>query len=108
MLCQGCNSTCNIHLAAGTIGYKGVKTYIIHHSSMFSENLKILAAEKDTGIIGVACVLNLMAGGYELKKQNIPAQCIYLDFSGCRKHWRINSFHQPTTIQLNRLMEMVG
>jgi uncharacterized protein len=108
MLCQGCNTTCNIHIAAGTVGYKGVKTYIIHHSSMFSESLKLLASDKDTGIIGVACALNLLAGGYELKKQGIPAQCIFLDYSGCKKHWLRHEENVPTTIQLNRLTELVG
>jgi hypothetical protein len=108
MLCQGCNSTCNIHQTAGSVGYKGVKTYIIHHSSMFSQNLKYLTDAKDTGIIGVACALNLLAGGYELKKKNIPAQCVYLDYSGCKKHWHLKDEHQPTSIQIKRLVELVG
>jgi uncharacterized protein len=108
MLCQACNANCNIHRTASSIGYKGVKTYIIHHSSMFSKNLKGLASQTDTGIIGVACALNLLAGGYELKKLNIPAQCIYLDYSGCKKHWHPTDSQQPTSIQMNRLLELVG
>jgi uncharacterized protein len=108
MLCQACNANCNIHRTASSIGYKGVKTYIIHHSSMFSKNLKGFAAQSDTGIIGVACALNLLAGGYELKKLNIPAQCIYLDYSGCKKHWHPTDSQQPTTIQMNRLMDLVS
>jgi hypothetical protein len=34
-----------------------------------------------------ACVTTLVEGGWELKRYDVPAQYILLDYSGCKKHW---------------------
>jgi len=35
----------------------------------------------------VACPLHLISGGLELRKLNIAAQCVFLDYCGCKNHW---------------------
>jgi len=65
----------------------GIETVLIRHSSDFSRWLKPWANQNSTGLIGTACVLNLLDGGYEMKNLNIPSQCVFLDYCGCNKHW---------------------
>ncbi len=55
----------------------------------------------DTGIVGIACVLNLISGGWRLNDIVIPAQCVLLDYCGCKNHW--NKEGVPTEINFNRL-----
>jgi hypothetical protein len=88
LICLHCNQKCNISHITREMRKEGVKTVIIKHSSSFSKWLKPWANQKKTALIGVACVLNLLTGGFEMKRQRIPSQCIFLDFPGCRKHWK--------------------
>jgi hypothetical protein len=80
---------------------KGYEVHIIPHSSDFTTWLKKFAVGKDIGIIGVACPLNLITGGLELKSLNVPAQCLLLDYCGCKSHW--NKKRIPTNINPNEL-----
>lgn len=105
-VCQHCTKTCPISMASKEMEERGVQTYIIQHSSGFSTYLKRWANQKNTGLIGTACTLNLIAGGYEMKRMNIPAQCIFLDYCGCKKHW--NKTGIPTNICLPRVNEIVN
>ena len=39
------------------------------------------------GIIGIACIPNLMSGGWKALRLGFIPQCVLLDYSGCGKHW---------------------
>jgi hypothetical protein len=39
------------------------------------------------GVVGVACLTTLIGGGWELKRHGVPAQCVLLNYCGCKKHW---------------------
>lgn len=84
---------------------QGVETLIFEHTSDYMKWLKPLNNRKNTGLIGTACVPNLLSGGFALKRMNIPSQCIYLDYSGCSRHWCKND--RPTTIVLSKLKRLV-
>jgi hypothetical protein len=72
-----------------TIGDKlGFQVLIIpHESSLYSSWKKDSTIKEDVGVIGIACVLNLVSGGLMLKEAGIAAQCVLLDYCGCKKHW---------------------
>lgn len=42
---------------------------------------------KGMGIIGVACILNLLSGGWKAKKLGYLPQCVLLYYCGCNGHW---------------------
>ncbi|MEJ6949995.1 DUF116 domain-containing protein [Natronospora cellulosivora (SeqCode)] len=42
---------------------------------------------EDVSIIGVACLLNLLSGGWKAKEMGMPALCVLLDYCGCKNHW---------------------
>ena len=67
---------------------------------------------KNTGYIEVACVLNLLEGGYAMKNLELPAQCVFLDYCGCINHWHplgtptnLNRKHLKNICTYSRLRE---
>jgi uncharacterized protein len=105
-VCAHCTNGCSISESTKKMKETGGHAYIVQHSSGFSKTLQRWANQKKVGLIGTACTLNLLTGGYEMKRLNIPAQCIFLDYSGCKKHWP--SIGQPTTINLEQLKSIVS
>lgn len=103
--CNKCNKNCNIGKLAKLGELQGFDVYIVPHSSTFTKWLKKWENTTQTGLIAVACLLNLVPGGYEMRNLNIPAQCLLLDFCGCQKHWDAEGF--ATEINEKKLMEFV-
>ena len=57
------------------------------------------------GIIGVACIPNLMSGGWKALRLGFIPQCVLLDYSGCENHWLDKGI--MTSINLNRLKKVL-
>lgn len=103
-LCRNCTETCKINQFT-RLGQKyNFSTYIIPHES------SIVVKEKNNkdkiGIIGVACVLNLISGGWKAKNLGFIPQCVLLDYCGCKNHWHSKGI--ITDININRLLYTVG
>jgi hypothetical protein len=105
IICQHCTADCNISKTSNEMSKFGVDTVLIKHSSDFSKWLKPWANQTKTGLIGTACVLNLLGGGYEMKQLGIPSQCVYLNYSGCKKHW--NKAGMPTEINIDQVPQLL-
>lgn len=86
-ICSGCDPDCEVNKITKLGKKEGFETRIIPHSSDFSAWLEKWAAGKDIGVVGVACPLNLITGGLEMKALDVPAQCVLLDYCGCKNHW---------------------
>ncbi len=106
MVCTGCSPECNINIKRWEYSTEDTEVVLIPHSSDFTRFLKYWKNQETTGLIGVACVLNLLKGGYEMQKLNIPSQCVFLDYCGCKKHWHKNGI--PTDISEEQLQRVVG
>ncbi|HPR30771.1 MAG TPA: DUF116 domain-containing protein [Prolixibacteraceae bacterium] len=104
--CLHCTAGCSLSKTIGELQKIGIETVTIHHNSDYAKRLKPWANQSHTGIVGTACVLNLLSGGYEMKKRNIPSQCAYLDFSGCKRHWTKNGI--PTELSLSRIIHLLN
>lgn len=87
LVCAGCDPTCGVHRLTQQMRTKGVEVYLVPHSTGFSRWLERWRHEPDVGVIAVACLLNIQPGGLEIRAKGIAAQCVPLDFPGCRKHW---------------------
>jgi hypothetical protein len=101
--CRNCTPTCHINKLTTELQKYTVAVTVIPHSSDFTRHLK-KRAKDDTGLVGVACVLNLLSGGYAMKKLGIAAQCVFLNHSGCAKHWR----GTVTSISSTQLFHVLG
>ncbi len=106
MVCTHCTPSCNVSKISKELEENNIKSVLIPHSSKFSQFLKMWANQKETGLVGVACVLNLIRGGYELIDLNILSQCVFLDYCGCKKHWG-KTGPQSTNLNLEQLKKIL-
>ena len=93
--CTLCAEKCQVNHLTKLGKSNGFEVMILKHSS----DLSVWAPSPGkikTGVVGVACPATLLAGGFELKHHNIPAQCVVLDHCGCH-HWMDN----PVSTSLN-------
>ncbi|NLF42195.1 MAG: DUF116 domain-containing protein [Bacteroidales bacterium] len=104
--CVSCNPMCKLGNTAKKLADFNIKTYIVPHTSDLSNFLAQWAQQDNTGIIATACTLNLIGGGYEVMAHNIPSQCIFLNFCGCKNHW--DSSGITTTIDMEQLLNIVS
>ncbi len=86
LLCQGCLNICKVNQLREMGSKHSFKVYIIPHASDLSL-WSPAPGRPSLGVIASACVTTLVEGGWELKRYNVPAQCVLLDCSGCKKHW---------------------
>lgn len=83
--CKGCSDNCNINKLNNLIENRDIDVYIIPHETIIN---KIEIKDKNKiGVIGIACIPNLMAGGWKALRLGFIPQCVLLDYSGCGKHW---------------------
>lgn len=84
-LCSHCNDECFIHLGSVLMGRWGIKPYIsvsMDHRNLF-ESLKRIHPEM--GVLGVACVPELVEGMRLCRKLGIPALGVPLDANRCQR-----------------------
>ncbi len=86
--CTGCTSGCVVNRLSrlGEL-HNFIVLIIKHESDSLSPQLSKNPDGSKTGIVGIACVLNLISGGWKAGRLGMPAQCIILDYCGCKKHW---------------------
>ncbi len=86
--CVHCSLKCNVSCITYLGEENNVDVFIIPHESMlFSRKASKNILGNDIAIIGVACPLHLISGGWKSCEIDIPAQCVLLDYCGCKKHW---------------------
>lgn len=102
--CSMCQSKCSAKQITKKGLNEGFEVYIIsHESSAFSQSTP--EERNELGIVGVACVSNLISGGWKSDSMGIPAQCIVLDYVGCQNHWHKDGF--PTEINQHELEKIL-
>lgn len=103
--CVGCTASCRVHQLTRMGEKYGFGVAIITHESSFNSK-GIGQTDGKLGIVGIACVLNLISGGWKAKALGLPAQCVLLDFCGCKNHWHDDGF--PTDINLDVLSQILA
>jgi hypothetical protein len=103
--CAGCLTECRVNQLREMGLKRGFAVYIIPHAS----DLSLWSPSEGRpvrGVIASACVTTLVEGGWELKRYDVPAQCVLLDYSGCRKHWHPEGV--PTALNLRELKRILS
>lgn len=101
---NSCSKNCNVN-KYDKLGKKyNFQVYIIPHESSISVKNKI--KDGHIGIIGVACVLNLISGGLKAKNLGFVPQCVFLDYCGCKDHWHDKGI--ITDINMSYLLYSLG
>jgi hypothetical protein len=105
MRCTGCDPECAVDRITRRMRQAGVELYMVPHSSSFSRWLARWQEDPHVGVAAVACMMNILAGGYEMRARRIASQCVPLDYPGCRKHWTRDGV--PTSVNEDRLVRIV-
>jgi hypothetical protein len=102
LICGGCLPQCRVNQLREMGNKHNFKVYIIPHAS----DLSLWSPHEGNGkrgVIASACVTTLVEGGWELKRYDVPAQCVLLDYSGCKKHWCRQNNEIPTMFNVREL-----
>jgi hypothetical protein len=104
LICQGCLPECHVNQLREMGKKRGFDVYIIPHAS----DLSLWGPRKGRpapGVVASACVTTLVEGGWELKRYDVPAQCVLLDYCGCKKHWHRDAIITELNIrELKRIL----
>ena len=106
MTCIGCDPACTVNRITRRMRSAGVQVYLVPHSTGFSRWLERWQRAPDVGVVAVACMLNILPGGYEMRERRIASQCVPLDYPGCGKHWR--QIPVATSVNENRLVQITA
>lgn len=103
--CTGCESSCRVYQLREMGKRNGFDVMVIPHSTDLSK-WSAKPGEEKTAVVGVACLSVLVEGGWELKRNNVPAQCVLLNECGCKKHWHKYGF--PTELDVRELKRILS
>ncbi|PJI06739.1 MULTISPECIES: DUF116 domain-containing protein [Clostridium] len=99
--CKMCSRECTVNNLTRLGGKHGFEVFIVEHESSAFKKTNIQYGE--VGIVGVACVLNLLSGGFKARRLNMVPQCVILDYCGCKNHWDDKGI--VTNINIDKLKE---
>jgi hypothetical protein len=103
--CAACNPDCTVNRITQRMRDLGATVYLVPHATGFSRWLERWQRTPEYGVVAVACLLNILPGGYEMRARGIASQCVPLDFPGCKKHWSRRGI--PTGLNEDRLVQIV-
>ena len=106
MTCAGCDPECSVNCITRRMHQIGAAVYLVPHTSGFGRWLDRWERERGVGVTAVACLLNIMPGGLEMRERRIAAQCVPLDFPGCKKHWDREGL--STAVNEDRLVQIMA
>ncbi|MNO30480.1 hypothetical protein D3C76_204190 [compost metagenome] len=103
-LCKGCMKDCQVNSIAALGRQHDFQVYMVPHASTAFGQRKE-ADSGNIGIVGIACPLNLISGGYKARELGYEPQCVLLNYSGCSRHWHDTGI--VTNIELDRLKSLL-
>ncbi len=106
IVCTGCDPECTVNRITRGMRSLRARVYLIPHATGFSRWLERWQRVPECSVTAVACMLNILPGGYEMRARGIAAQCVPLDYPGCRKHWRREGV--STNLNQNQLVQIVA
>lgn len=104
-ICMHCQEECQVNQLSMLENEYNFHLYMLPHNASLKERPESVNME-DVGVLGVACVLNLISGGWMLSDQGIPAQCVMLNYCGCKGHWHHEGI--PTELDINQFKRLLG
>lgn len=105
LICQGCIPQCRVNQLREMGKRNDFEVVIIPHASDLSLWAPV-AGQPRRGVLASACVTTLVEGGWELKRYGVPAQCVLLDYSGCKKHWHPEGV--PTDLNIHEMKRILS
>jgi len=104
-VCQGCSKVCNINAVSKILQRHGVKPYIWMTANLRALFGKLKKEGKQLGVLGIACIPELISGMRLCARAELPVVGIPLDANRCARWW--GEFH-PNTVNLHQLEKLLG
>jgi len=101
--CKGCTSSCIVNKLNKMGEEKGFMVIMAAHGSSIMKDPSLIG---NIGVVGVACILNLLSSGWKARRMGVPAQCVLLDQCGCKNHWDDNGI--PTMLNISQFKKKIG
>lgn len=103
-VCKGCSVACNVNHVSKMLRLHRVKPYIWMTANLSSLFRKVKKKGNSLGVLGIACIPELMRGMRLCLKHDIPVVGIPLDANRCARWW--GEFH-PNTVNQTRLKRLL-
>ena len=103
-VCKKCSKKCFINAVTRLLESFDVKAYIWMSANLKSLFKKLKSANKSIGVLGVACIPELVNGMRMCMKYDIPVIGVPLDANRCRR-W-MGEFHK-TSVNLSKLESLL-
>ena len=104
-VCQGCSGVCNINAVSKILRRHGVQPYIWMTANLQSLFRKLKQEGKHPGVLGIACIPELISGLRLCARAEVPVVGIPLDANRCARWW--GEFY-PNTVNLQQLEKLLG
>lgn len=103
-VCKSCSKICMVNRVSGLLKKYNIKPYIWMSANIKSIFTKMKNEKRDLGVLGIACVPELISGMRLCLRRNIPVIGIPLNANRCAR-WT-GSFHQTfvNTEELEKLL----
>jgi hypothetical protein len=102
--CRHCSNICYLNQVSAVLTSHGIEPYIWREADLKKETKSLLKSHKTLGIIGIACIPELVEGMRMCRKYNIPAIGLPLDANRCVR-W-MGSFNE-NSVNLEMLEKLI-
>ena len=90
-VCKGCTNECNVNQVSKALRRHGVKPYIWMTANLRALFRRMNKDGQSLGVLGIACIPELIRGMRMCRKYGIPVVGVPLDANRCRRWW--GEFH---------------
>ncbi len=104
-VCKRCSKKCFINSVTGILNSFDIKAYIWMSANLKALFRKLKSTKKSIGVLGIACIPELVNGMRMCMKYEIPVVGVPLDANRCRR-W-MGEFHK-TSVNINKLETLLS
>lgn len=104
-VCKGCSAECNINAVSKLLRRHGVVPYIWLGANLGSLFRKLRKQGKTVGVLGIACIPELVHGMRTCAKAGVPATGVPLDANRCARWW---GEFRPNGVNIKELERILG
>ena len=106
--CLQCKPNCPVSSVQELCNCYSAEMVLIEHASGFASWIKDTVQVENHGIVGIACVSNLIEGGFEAQRRSIPVTCVPLNRPGCSQWHKQYEGSQLNLAALETLLSIHG
>lgn len=100
MYCRGCSKECYMNQVSQILREKNIKPYIWMTAKLKPIFKELYSEHSSVGVLGIACIPELVMGMRNCNKYGVPAIGIPLDANRCSRWW---SEIKPGSVTLDQL-----